>query len=264
MNLDGVVAVVTGGGGTIGSQVRALLAERGAVAVGWDRDLADGVLACDVSDPGSVEAALTATIEQAGTPHVLVNAAGVSGGRSPWAKDAGPDDWSSVLSSNATWDAVFRVNVMGVVNCSREFARACAGTGEPGAIVNITSIGAGPLTDPALTAYSASKAAVNALTRVAAMDFAHLGIRVNAIAPGMMEARMRVAGVDAPSPSIGTGAADASDLGARLAATTPLGHRLCSADDIAQAVLALLDAEFVTGQVLIVDGGLTLRSFSGS
>ncbi len=259
INLENVVAVITGGDGTIGSAVSELLCSRGATVVSWEsRPLGEHSLACDVSDPASVTAAMDETVRSYGVPSILVNCAGVSGGRAPWAHNASEEEWDAVLSPLQAWDATFAVNVMGVVNCSREFALQAKLTGLSGAIVNVTSIAAEQLTDPSITAYSVSKAAVNALTRISALDFAALGIRVNAVAPGMMEHRMQVSAVEAPSDA----KRQEASMADRVSATTPIEGRPARGLEVAQAILGLIDSDFVTGQIMVVDGGLTLRSFT--
>ena len=149
--------------------------------------------------------------------------------------------------------------MLGPVNTSREFARILRASRLTGAIVNITSISGFELNDPALTAYSASKAAANAITRIAAKNFGPLGIRVNAVAPGMMENRMKLAGV---TQEAGGGRGDPSEMMRRVAEATPVEKRFARPSDIAEAVIGLLEADFVSGQILAVDGGVTLRSFS--
>jgi NAD(P)-dependent dehydrogenase (short-subunit alcohol dehydrogenase family) len=259
VKLHGATAIVTGGTGAIGTEIGRALAERGAAVVSWDVAAADGVVACDVSDPDSVDAALEATVADHGIPTVLVNAAGVSGGRAPWADDAAEDEWRFVLSPVEAWRSVFDVNVLGPVNTSRAFARLLQRHQLTGSIVNVTSIGGAELNDPALTAYSASKAAANAVTRIAAKNFGPLGIRVNAVAPGMMDNRMKLSGITGEATS---GRSDPAEMMRRVAEATPVEQRFARASDIADAVLGLLGTDFVTGQVLVVDGGLTLRALS--
>jgi NAD(P)-dependent dehydrogenase (short-subunit alcohol dehydrogenase family) len=266
VRLAGDVAVVTGGTGTIGGEIAAQLAAIGATPILWDRDAVaeERVVECDVSDTASVAAAMKATVERYGTPRFLINVAGVSGGLSQRAAEVREDsDWDRVLSASGSWETVLAVNVMGVVNTSREFARTFAGaelTGQ-GAIVNITSISGDAIADPSLAAYSTSKAAVHMLTRLAAADFGPLGIQVNAVAPGFMETRMKAMPGSASTPAPATPTAK-SDVEQRVAGSTPLGRRNGRPSDIAQAVLAVLAAEFVTGQVITVDGGLTQRSLT--
>ena len=259
MKLDGATAVITGGGGSIGAEIGRALSGRHTGVVKWDVTAGTDVIACDVSDPGSVAAAFETTVRSHGVPTILVNAAGVSGGRAPWAEDAADDDWPSVLSPVEAWRSVFDVNMLGPVNTSREFARILRANRLTGAIVNITSISGFELNDPALTAYSASKAAANAITRIAAKNFGPLGIRVNAVAPGMMENRMKLAGVTQEATG---GRGDPSGMMRRVADATPVEKRFAKPSDIADAVIGLLGADFVSGQILAVDGGVTLRSFS--
>jgi NAD(P)-dependent dehydrogenase (short-subunit alcohol dehydrogenase family) len=272
MDLEGAVAVVTGGTGTIGATIAQHLRRAGSRAVAWDRDAVDGddsIIPVDVSDPASVDAAMVVTLQRHGVPRILVNAAGVSGGLATLADQATTDeDWSSVLSTQSAWDTVLKVNVLGVVNTSRAFARViaevdrdarAAGANPGGSIVNISSTSSGPITDPALAAYSASKAAANMVTKLAAVDFGPLGIRVNAVAPGFMETRMKPmptvsASATPPHPTAG------KDTSARVRARTPLGARLGQPDDIAETVVAVLRTGFVTGQVVYVEGGLTQHS----
>jgi 3-oxoacyl-[acyl-carrier protein] reductase len=246
----------------MGTEIASVLAARGATVAKWDLDAhGDDALSCDVSDPDAVDAAFDETLQRFGVPTILVNAAGVSGGRAPWAADVvggSAEDWRAVLSPIESWRAVFDVNVLGVVHTSRGFARLVSHHALSGAIVNITSIGGGPLTDPELTAYSASKAAANMITRISAANFGPLGIRVNAVAPGMMETRMKLAGV----ASVPNRRGDPPNMVERAAAITPVENRPARASDVAAAMLGLLESDFVTGQILLVDGGLMLRSLS--
>lgn len=260
MELSGAVAVVTGGTGTMGSDIRRALEARGAVAVPWDAITdAPKALSCDVSNTESVDEALAYTVKTYGVPTVLVNAAGVSGGRSVWADSADSENWPLVLSPPEAWDAVMSVNVIGLSNTMRAFARQLQQAGSPGAIVNITSLSGAEMADPMLAAYSSSKAAANMITRVAARTLGPLGIRVNAVAPGMMENRMKLAGV---TQEAGGGRGDPSGMMRRVAEATPVEKRFARPSDIADAVIGLLEADFVSGQILVVDGGVTLRSFS--
>lgn len=263
MRLQDAVAVVTGGNGTMGSVVGATLAGHGAIVVKWDLAPAGpGALPCDVSDAASVAKAFAQTTRDYGVPTVLVNAAGVSGGRAPWAEDASEEDWRFVLSCEEAWRTAFDVHVLGVLNTSREFARIIKREQLTGAIVNITSVCAGSsFNDPALAALSGSKAATNSITRTAAMGFGPIGIRVNAVAPGVMETRVKVPGVSEEATS---GRTDPAERAERVKRWTPVGNRLGQAADVAAAVLALLLSDFVTGQVLVVDGGLSLRSLTTS
>jgi NAD(P)-dependent dehydrogenase (short-subunit alcohol dehydrogenase family) len=261
MQMRDAVAVVTGGTGAIGQAVTTRLAELGATPVAWDVYPGEGdrVVACDVGSAASVAEAMDRTVAEWGVPTVLVTVAAVSGGFSPLATAANDAEWPRVLTDPDTWQRVLTVNVVGVANCMREFARRLAARRLPGAIVNVSSISSGPVAEPGLIAYSASKAALNQLTRCAAAELGPLGIRVNAVGPGLMAEPMRgpsraSAGVTRPS------GARPSEFGLAIAKHVPIEQRLGRGEDIAQAVAAVLQLDWVTGQVIFADGGLTLRS----
>ena len=142
---------------------------------------------------------------------------------------------------DAAFDKIFEVNVKGYLYACREFAARAAG----GAIVNVASyagINAAPLMGP----YGMSKAAVISLTRTLAVELAGLGIRVNAVAPGLVETRFSAALLE-----------DAS-IRARLLADAPI-PRPAQPDEVAGAVVFLLSAaaSYVNGQTLVIDGGST-------
>jgi NAD(P)-dependent dehydrogenase (short-subunit alcohol dehydrogenase family) len=261
MKLDGQVAVVTGGNGAMGPSIVKALAERGATPVVWDVYLGDagpGAVACDVGDAAAVESAMDRTVAEWGLPTVIVAAAAVSGGVSPRAVDASGADWSRVLTAPEVWTRVLNTNVVGTANCLRAFARRLAEHGRPGAAIAVSSIGAGPVAEPGLTAYAASKAAVNQLVRVAAAEFGPLGIRVNVVGAGVMADRML--GPDRTGRD-GAGA-DARPTGfvADVRRFVPIEQRHGRGEDVADAVCAVLQLDWVTGQVVYADGGITLRS----
>jgi NAD(P)-dependent dehydrogenase (short-subunit alcohol dehydrogenase family) len=235
VDLDGAVAVVTGGASGIGAAVVERLAAAGARPVVWDR--AGGDCRCDVSDPASVAEAMAATLASGGgPPAVLVTAAGIGGGLVP------------LLDVDARrWDEVLAVNLRGTMLCLQAVGRAMRDAGRGGAVVTVSSM-SGRIPDRGMAAYCASKAGVDMLTRVAAAELGRLGIRVNAVAPGVVETPL----------TEGLSAVPGLLDGVRH--RTPLGGRLGSADGIADAVMALLAADWVTGQSLVVDGGLALHS----
>ena len=142
------------------------------------------------------------------------------------------------------WDRVFDVNVKGTMLCCRAVARQMIGRGAAGSIVNISS-GAGTSARAGAAHYCGSKAAVNMLTEVLAIELGPHGIRVNAVAPGLVLDRTITKAEDAPHPYLRD-----------MLAATPLG-RTGSGDDIASAVLYLASdrASFVTGEVFYVTGG---------
>jgi NAD(P)-dependent dehydrogenase (short-subunit alcohol dehydrogenase family) len=221
----------------------------------------DRVVACDVGRPESVEEAMAQTVERFGVPSVLVTVAAISGGFSPLATKAVTDDeWARVLTGPEDWQRVLTTNVIGVANCMRAFARRLAAAKQPGHIVNISSVSAWPTVEPGLIAYSASKSALNQLTRCAAAELGPLGIRVNAVGPGLMETPMQ--GPSRPGSAPATKASDARPpaFGEAVTKYVPIEQRLGRGADIAQAVIATLGMDWVTGQIIYADGGLSFRS----
>ena len=138
----------------------------------------------------------------------------------------------------------FAVNVAGPLNCGRAFAHWAIERGRSGAIVNVSSIAAGRAV-PGLGLYSASKAALDSLTRTMALEWAGKGLRVNAVAPGHVE-------TEGVLEDFRAGRLDEAAMIRRI----PAG-RIADADDVAEAVLFLLSdrARHIVGQVLAVDGG---------
>jgi gluconate 5-dehydrogenase len=166
-----------------------------------------------------------------GTPEILVNAAGIS--RRGAAVDLTLDDWNDVMTLNAT--AIFEL--------SRNFARSLISRGRPGKVINIASLmtaAARPGTSP----YTASKGAVGQLTKVLAVEWAKNSILVNAIAPGYIDTDLNK-----------TLMADAS-FDAWVKGRCPLG-RWGTPQDVAWPVVFLASpaSDFMTGQVIFVDGG---------
>jgi len=229
MDVSGRVALVTGGASGIGAAVAALLKEAGArVAV---LDLHDADVVCDVGDEGQMVAAVQQVTESFGGLDVAVLNAGVGG-------------FSPILDmATEEWDRIHRVNLRGAFIGLRECAKAME---SGGAIVAITSV-SGFLSERGMAHYSTSKAALAQLVRTSARELGPLGIRVNAVAPGTTDTPLF-----APTRQL-------PGYWERAVRRTPLG-RIGTADDIAQVVVALLGLEWVTGQVLAADGGLSLYS----
>lgn len=237
MDLQGRGAVVTGGASGIGAAVMRALGEAGARPVAWDLAGPDGeeAITCDVTDPDSVVRAMRATEAQIGVPSVLVASAGIGG----FAElcDVSLDDFRHILD----------VNLNGALLCLQQVARALRATGSEGSIVCISSVNA-RLADRGMGAYCCSKAALDMLVRVAAVELGPDGIRVNAIAPGITD-----------TPLFSKSAGRIPGFIEALTARTPLG-RLGTADEVADAVLAVLRTDWVTGQSIVADGGLSLHS----
>ncbi len=242
--LDGQVAVVTGGGSGIGrATCRRMAAEGARVAVlDLDGESADTVArevggpayAVDVGDPDALRGAVDAAASELGGLSIIYNNAGTSTFNRMHEMDPGE------------WDRVLRVNLTGVWAGIRAAApHLIAGGG--GSIVSTASIsgtrpaaGEGP--------YAASKAAVAALTASAALEYAPT-IRVNAVSPGMIRTTMTAPWFEFMPDQV-----------ERFETGTPAG-RIGEPEDIADVVVFLCSdlARFVTGQNIVVDGGLTLH-----
>lgn len=230
--------IVTGAGGGIGESIA-----RHAGAAGWRvgvldvdgdaaaavaADLADGVaLQAAVNDPEAVDAAL----DTFGTPDALVNNAGIV--RFGPLLDQSVDDFRAVLD----------VNLVGAFVCATACARRMAEAGG-GSIVSVTSIN-GIVPGPNAGAYGASKAAINLLSQQMSIEWGGAGIRVNTVAPGLIDG-----GMSAPI------FAD-PEFRRRRTEKVPAG-RLGTVEDIARAVLYLCspESDYVTGHQLVVDGGV--------
>jgi NAD(P)-dependent dehydrogenase (short-subunit alcohol dehydrogenase family) len=192
-------------------------------------------LVLDLRSQASIEQAMADILKAFGVLDVLVNNAGANLRR--LAADV----------TRAEWDAQMATNLTGTFFMTQQVGRHLIGGGRPGAIISLASthalIGA-----PERSTYGISKAGLVQMTRMLAIEWAQYGIRVNAIAPGRM---------DTPSPSRADTGADPKYMQAMLD-RIPL-HRLATADEVAAAIcyLAGPQAASVTGQILVLDGGLT-------
>jgi NAD(P)-dependent dehydrogenase (short-subunit alcohol dehydrogenase family) len=252
MNLQGTVAIVTGGGTGIGRAVSLELAQAGAeaVAVNYSRSANDAdatvkelrafgsksnAIKADVADEAQARQLVEEVAGEFGRLDILVNNAGTTR-FIPFADiDALNED---------VWDAILDVNLKGAFWCSRAAAPYLKEA--RGAIVNIASIAALRGSGSSMP-YGVSKAALAQLTRGLAVALAP-DVRVNAVNPGLVATRWFREGVSRE-------AADAQE--AAMAARTPL-KRVATPADIAQVVVGLLRMDFVTGQYVVVDGGLSI------
>ena len=234
------IVVITGGSSGMGAASARLFAQQGdtVIVVDLNGTESDNVIAGDVSDSSFCEATIDRIVGERGRIDVLVNAAGTI-----HRADAGG-------TSDADWDRVMSVNVNGTFFMSRAAVRHMALAGG-GAIVNFGSIWGG-VGAAGVTAYCVSKGAVHQLTRAMALDHAHHGIRINAVAPGEVNTPM-LASQRATPPS-------AADLQAMAEATIPL-KRLAEPTEIAEMVVFLASdrASYMTGAIVPVDGGYTAR-----
>jgi NAD(P)-dependent dehydrogenase (short-subunit alcohol dehydrogenase family) len=253
--LDGRIALVTGGARGLGAGIaRRFAAEGATVVIG---DVIDGsetaaelngsgsggheYVHLDVSDTGEVESVVAGVAERHGGLNILTNNAGVAHPTMPVHET--PDEHI---------DRVYRINVRGVIACSRAAARVMIEQGQGGRIIN-TASQTGKLAWPDWGVYSSSKAAVIAITQVMAVELAPHKITVNAICPGTMVTDMMRTGFGQTAERMG---ADVEQLIEEHARSIPLG-RMGTADDMGAmaAWIASDDASFTTGASLNLTGG---------
>ncbi|AXI81711.1 SDR family NAD(P)-dependent oxidoreductase [Peterkaempfera bronchialis] len=238
VRIAGARAVVTGAASGIGRAVAERLRAEGAAVVGLDLRADPETVAVDVRDEGSVRAGFAEAVSRlGGAPTILVQSAGVFPVR--------PLDEVSV----AEWRDTFDVNVLGTMLCARTAVGLARAAGHGLSIVNLSSIAAESSDwEEPCAAYAATKAGVGALTRAMAGEWAPYGVRVNAVAPGMIDTPMlRV--MDDPAAGAET-----------IRSSVPLA-RLGRAEEIASVVcfLASEGASYVTGTTVTADGGYRIR-----
>jgi 2-keto-3-deoxy-L-fuconate dehydrogenase len=255
--LDNKIALVTGAGSGIGKEIALLYAKQGARVIVADirveaaREVAgaitvsDGaahVLSLDVANEEQVQVAMARVAREHGRLDILVNNAGVS-------------HVGSILETSAEdWDRVMSVNARGVFLCSKyALKQMLAQQPQGGVLVNIASV-AGLIAVDQRFPYSASKGAVISITRSIASDFVKQGIRANAICPGTVHTPFVEGYLERNYPD------NKDEVRNQLHARQPLG-RMGRPDEIASAALYLAsdEAAFVTGSLLVIDGGWTAR-----
>jgi 3-oxoacyl-[acyl-carrier protein] reductase len=243
IDLTNKVALVTGSTRGIGREIATVLSGCGArvAVVGREREKAEAVavelgggamgFACDVSDSSAVSQLVADTESAFGSLDILVNNAGLT------------RDNIVMRLKDEDWDAVLDANLRGAFATIRAASKGMMKR-RWGRIINISSV-VGLIGNKGQANYAASKAGLIGLTKTVARELASRNILVNAIAPGFIETEM----TDAMTPEARKGLIDAIPLG-----------RLGSPTDVAQAVAFLSSdyASYITGQVLVVDGGMVM------
>jgi len=247
---DGMVAVVTGGSNGLGRAIARGFADEGARVMICDLvdsgyfagNPAVATVTGDIGRPGLADEVIAAAVSRWGQADILVNDA------------ASYPDGTLLEMPGEAWDRVFRVNVTGTFLITQAFARHCVDRhAQDAAVVSISS-GSARNPRPGGAAYSASKAAVETMSKVFAMELGPHGIRVNVVSPGYIDVRQWSDAFPDRAPE---------ELRAALVRSIPLGQAGHPAD-IARAVLFLAsrDAGHITGAVLEVDGGSNAGRFA--
>ena len=248
VSLEGKAAIVTGGSKGIGRAIALAFAEAGAsvaLAARGQEDLDRAAkeveaaggralpVVTDVSDPEAVQNLVDRTVEEFGTVDILVNNAG-----------AAPFMSTVDQIRESGFEKYFRINFMGALYATKAVGQVMLPKGE-GCVLNVASV-AGFIASPGLSYYSTAKAALINLTKTVAREWASSGIRVNAVAPGWVETEMNEQARQFPEFFQGA------------LASIPLG-RWAKPEDIVGPVVFLCSpaAAFITGSVLVVDGGQT-------
>ncbi len=246
MRLKGKVALVTGSAQGIGKEIALVFAREGADVIISDINLEKAAktsaevealgrkslaLELDVTAYNKVEEGLNKILDKFGKVDILVNNAGIT------------KDGLLLRMSEADWDTVIDVNLKGTFNCTKAVSRVMIKQ-HSGRIINIASI-IGIIGNPGQANYSASKAGIIALTKTTARELSSRNINVNAVAPGYIQTEMT-----ARLPE---------DLKQKMLALIPL-NKLGSPADVAKVCLFLAseDSGYITGQTIVVDGGMVM------
>jgi NAD(P)-dependent dehydrogenase (short-subunit alcohol dehydrogenase family) len=249
-DLTGKVAIVTGSGRGLGKAIAIGVAEHGATVVACSRTLAEAestaktitdnggsamALRLDTADRANCQQLIDDTVAAYGRIDVLVNNAGID--IIEPAEDVAEE----------AWDTILNVNLKGYFNCSQFAARQMLQQPTGGSIINNSSI-AGDVGIAGLTAYAAAKGGVNQMTRTMAVEWAERGVRVNAFSPGYFENIMSGATEEHSRP----------DKRSQVLQFTPMRRRGLPDELVGPVVfLASQASSYVTGAILLVDGGYT-------
>lgn len=245
MNLTNQIAVITGGASGMGKACAQLLSSRGVRVVVWDRDVDktdETAVFCDVSSAEDVEHALATTIAREGIPRICINCAGIAPAKRVVGKEG-------VMPLDA-FKQVIDINLIGTFNVMRVIVGAMVNldvlpeSNERGIIINTASIAAfeGQIGQ---TAYSASKGGIVSMTLPAARELAQYGIRVNAIAPGLIA-----------TPLLLNMSKEVQD---NLAATIPFPKRFGKPEEFAELVAHIVENSMINGEVIRIDGALRMQ-----
>ena len=254
-SLKDQVGIVTGGSKGIGRAIGFAFAEAGAsvaLAARGEEELTQTAkeieaaggnalpVVTDVTDPTQVEALVAKTVDAFGTVDILVN-------------NAGAAPFLSTVDQIRLegFEKYFRVNFLSAVYCTKAVAPILLPKGS-GAVLNVASV-AGFIASPGLTYYAGAKAAMINLTKTVAREWAASGIRVNAVAPGWVETEMNERARH-----------ETPEFVRATTAAIPLG-RWGKPEEVAAAALFLCSsaASFITGSVLVIDGGQTVSNLVG-
>lgn len=255
MELNGVAALVSGGASGLGEATVRELTAAGATVVIADvntergealaKEVGGVFVRTDVADEDQVQAAVQAAVDTGKPLRAAVSCAGIAWAARTVARDGTPHDLASFRK-------IIDVNLIGTFTVVRLAAAAMAKTepinddGERGAIVNTASV-AGIEGQIGQIAYSSSKGGIIGMTVPAARDLAAVGVRVNTIAPGILD-----------TPIYGQGP-EAEEFKQRLAAPVPFPKRLGTPAEFAQLVRALLEISYINAEVVRIDGGLRMQ-----
>jgi 3-hydroxyacyl-CoA dehydrogenase/3-hydroxy-2-methylbutyryl-CoA dehydrogenase len=254
MKIAGTAAVITGGASGIGRAVAQAIVEKGGRVAIFDLNEAAGMATAselgaaaifekvNVADESSVSAAIAKTMSAFGAINVCVNCAGIGSAHKTFGKD-GPFPL-------AAWNKTLAVNLTGTFNVARLCAEQMAknvpldSNGGRGVIINIASVAAydGQIGQ---VAYSASKAGIVGMTLPMARDLSGIGVRVNTIAPGLIE-----------TPLLGALPAEVLDA---LAKSVLYPKRLGNPGEIAHLAIAIVENDYLNGECIRVDGGIRMQ-----